>query len=62
MIKLPIDRMWRAAEPVSARIHAAFALIGRTCPSSGINLRRASHRFVSANSVCSCAVFLASPR
>lgn len=26
------------------------------------SLRRASHRFVSANSVCNCAVFFAKPR
>src|SRR5262245_2827963 len=38
-----IDRVSRLAGALSGAIHAAFALTGRTCPSSAISCRRASH-------------------
>ena len=46
-----------------APIHGSLAAFGRTHPRiSCSNVRRTIHRLDSANSVCSCAVFLASPR
>lgn len=48
-----------ASKPASARF---FPRYRRTSPAAVSNCRRTIHRFDSANSVVSCAVFLAKPR
>ena len=45
-----------------APVPGPLAVCGRTHASAPIKVRRTIHKFDSANSVCSCAVFLASPR
>ena len=58
-------RFWRGgARPVRGWITLVLlhrSLFGRTYPVASI-LRRAIHMLASANSMCSCAVFLAKPR
>ena len=64
------DFRWRRFQPRVVRFKANFgpfrgplAASRRTHPrTSCSNVRRTIHRLDSANSVCNCAVFLASPR
>ena len=53
--------LW-AIDAVQAALSTACADFRRTHATEPMSFRLTSHRLASAHSVCTCAVFLASPR